>query len=227
MNTEAFFMRAYKLSRRLFWLSVAVLMVTSAAVAQQYKILRADYGFGRQRVDVTQRLRELARSNSSFRMGNSTFGVDPSPGNVKTLRIFSQGPGGRNRTFEYREGSVVNGAMFSGWGGGDWGRPGNGGEYVILRALYGIPGRNVDVTDRLRQLAARDATFRMGNSTFGVDPARGHVKTLRIWARGSRGAPRMFEYREGSIVDGSRFSGWGGGNWGREAWSGGWDGPGR
>jgi hypothetical protein len=199
-------------------------LFTAAAAAQQYKILRADYGYGRQRVDVTQRLRELARQNATFRMGNSTFGVDPSPGNVKTLRIFTQGRGGA-RTFEYREGSIVNGSQFAGWGGGQWGHP--GGEYTILKALYGIPRRNVDVTQRLRELAARDAFFRMGNSTFGVDPARGHVKTLRIWARGPRGTPKMFEYREGSVVDGSQFSGWGGGNWGRDAWSGGWDGPGR
>jgi hypothetical protein len=34
----------------------------------------------------------------------------------------------------------------------------------------------------------------------------------------------MFEYREGSTVDGARFTGWGGGNWGREPWRGGWNG---
>jgi hypothetical protein len=100
-------------------------------------------------------------------------------------------------------------------------------EYQILQARYGIASRNVDVTQRLRELAARDARFRMGNSTFGVDPARGHVKTLRIFARGPRGVNRIFEYREGSIVDGSMFSGWGGGNWGGGNWNGGWNpGPG-
>ncbi len=99
-------------------------------------------------------------------------------------------------------------------------------EYQILQARYGIPRRNVDVTQRLRELAARDARFRMGNSTFGVDPARGHVKTLRIFARGPRGDNRIFEYREGSIVDGSMFSGWGGGNWGGGNWNGGWNPPG-
>ncbi len=78
----------------------------------------------------------------------------------------------------------------------------------------GVPGRNVDVTQRLRELAARNSFSRMGNGTFGVDPARGVVKTLRIWARSSAGAPRSFDYREGSIVDGSMFSGWGGGSWG-------------
>jgi hypothetical protein len=203
------------------------LAMASLAGAQQYQILRADYGFGDQRVDVTQRLRDLARANARFRMGNSTFGIDPSPGNVKTLRIFTRGPNGRERMFEYREGSTVDGAIFSGWRAGNWGPPPPPtppGQYLILRAFYGVPGSNVDVTDRLRELARRNAVFRMGNSTFGIDPARGQVKTLRIWARGPRGDTRMFEYREGSTVDGSRFSGWGRGDWGRAAWRGDWNG---
>jgi hypothetical protein len=32
----------------------------------------------------------------------------------------------------------------------------------------------------------------------------------------------MFEYTEGSTVDGSTFSGWSGGNWGRAGRNGGW-----
>ncbi len=205
--------------------SLAVLTFTLVAaawgMAQQYLILRADYGYGNQRVDVTQRLRELARSNKSFRMGNNTFGIDPSPGNVKTLRIHARGPDGRSRLFEYREGSVVDGSMFSGWGGGNWGS--KGGEYLILNAQYGVAAKHVDVTQRLRQLAAQNSFFRMGNSTFGVDPAPGQVKVLRIYARGPDGRNHMFEYREGSIVDGSKFSGWGSGGWGNGGWNGGWN----
>ena len=81
---------------------------------------------------------------------------------------------------------------------------GNGdqGQYQILQARYGTAERNVDVTQRLKELASRDVTFRMGNSTFGVDPDEGRVKTLRIYARGPNGQNRMFEYREGSVVDG-------------------------
>jgi hypothetical protein len=52
------------------------------------------------------------------------------------------------------------------------------------------------------------------------------VKTLRIYARGPHGHERMFEYREGSVVDGSQFRGWGRGEWanGNERWSGRWEG---
>jgi hypothetical protein len=201
----------------------------------QYQILAARYGTPERNVDVTGRLKELARRDVTFRMGNSTFGEDPDPGRVKTLRIYTRGPGGQQRMFEYREGSVVDGSQFTGWGGGNWGGGGwtggwgggngNGddGQYQILGARYGTPNRNVDVTSRLKELARRDVTFRMGNSTFGVDPDRGRVKTLRIYARGPAGRTRMFEYREGTVIDGSQFTGWGGGNWGGGGSTGGWN----
>jgi hypothetical protein len=98
------------------------------------------------------------------------------------------------------------------------------GQYVILSAQYGTERNHVDVTNRLKELAQRDRVFRMGNSTFGVDPDRGEIKALRIYARGADGRERMFEYREGSTVDGSQFRGWDRGEWGQEGWSGRWEG---
>ena len=197
----------------------------------QYQILAARYGTRERNVDVTRRLKELARADITFRMGNSTFGEDPDRGRVKTLRIYTRGRDGRNRMFEYREGSVVDGSQFTGWGRGDWGQgdwtggwgDGDDGLYQILGARYGTHRRNVDVTERLKQLARRDVTFRMGNSTFGIDPDRGRVKTLRIYTRGPNGEHRMFEFVEGSVVDGNQFTGWGRGDWGRERWTGGWE----
>jgi len=232
--------------------AVIVLLTPVLAVAQyntgdsgQYQILGARYGTASRNVDVTQRLRELASEDRSFRMGNSTFGVDPDPGHVKTLRIYARGHHGHTRTFEYREGSTVDGSLFTGWSGGNWGggdwhgewnseeREWNGsngdngdsGQYHILGARYGTSRRNVDVTQRLKELASQDRSFRMGNSTFGVDPDPGHVKTLRIYARGRDEGNRTFEYREGSVVDGSMFAGWGSGNWGGNGWNGDWDRP--
>ena len=214
------------------------ILLATTAVAQygdtgQYTILQARYGTERNNVDVTRRLQELARSDRSCRMGNSTFGVDPDPGRVKTLRIYARDRNGRNRMFEYREGSTVDGSLFSGWSGGDWGGgwdggwggPGNGdsGQYTILQARYGTERNNVDVTRRLQELARADQRFRMGNSTFGVDPDPGRVKTLRIYTRDRSGRTRTFEYREGSTVDGSQFSGWRSGNWGGGGWNGGWN----
>lgn len=201
----------------------------------QYTIMHAEYGTERNHVDVTQRLRELASQNRTFRMGNSTFGIDPDPGQIKMLRIYARDSNGRPRMFEYRESSTIDGSQFSGWDNGNWGNGGwnggwngdNGGgpgQYRIMHAEYGTDRNHVDVTDRLRELARSDRTFRMGNSTFGVDPDHGRIKTLRIYARDSSGRTRMFEYREGSTVDGAQFSGWTAGDWGREAWNGRWNG---
>src|SRR5271154_2412867 len=215
-------------------LGLSILPGTLSADVGQYVILSAQYGTARNHVDVTERLRELARTNQQFRMGNSTFGVDPDRGVVKTLRIYARGPNGNERMFEYVEGSVVDGSQFSGWGGGNWGNGGwsgnwnggGGGGYVILGAQYGTARSHVDVTQRLRELARTNQQFRMGNSSFGVDPDRGVVKSLLIYARGPNGNERMFEYVEGSVVDLSQFSGWGGGNWGNGGWSGNWNGGG-
>src|SRR5260221_5358243 len=60
------------------------------------------------------------------------------------------------------------------------------GQFQILRARYGTANHFVDVTARLKELARQDVAFRMGNSTFGVDPDHGVVKTLRIYEPGSR-----------------------------------------
>ena len=100
------------------------------------------------------------------------------------------------------------------------------GQYLIQSAQYGTARRHVDVTARLRDLARQDVTFRMGNSTFGVDPDPGQVKALRIYARGLNGESRMFEYREGSVINGNMFRGWNGGDWGNGNWNGRWEGDG-
>jgi len=240
-----------RLVTSLLLFAVAVLPGTLAQAqyppdSGQYLILSAQYGTNQNHVDVTNRLKQLARSDRSFVMGNNTFGVDPDYGRVKVLRIYARGPDGRERMFEFREGSVIDGSQFRGWGRGDWGNGGwsgrweladddrdhdrdrnrDEGQFVILSAQYGTGERHVDVTNRLKELARSDRTFVMNNNTFGVDPDYGRVKVLRIYARGPEGGERMFEFREGSLVDGSQFRGWGRGDWGGQGWSGRWEGGG-
>jgi hypothetical protein len=193
----------------------------------EFLILRARYGTEQGHVDVTERLRQLARQDRRFRLTNELFGVDPDPGRQKTLRIFARDRQGHEREFDYRERDWVDGAQFIGWGGGRWGESegaqgwqGGGnrdsGEFTILYATYGTGRREVDVTDRLRELARRDQRFRLGNDTFGgIDPDPGQTKLLRIVARDRAGQQRTFEYREYAWVDGAQFVGWGRGDWGR------------
>lgn len=197
----------------------------------EFVILQARYGTENAHVDVTGRLRELARGDRRFRLTNELFGVDPDPGRTKTLRIFARDRQGRERQFEYREYDWVDGARFIGWGSGSWGDAGgprgwhgergdrgerrDDGEFTILYATYGTGRREVDVTGRLRELARRDERFRLTNDTFGgIDPDPGQTKRLRIVARDRAGQQRSFEYREYQTVDGSQFVGWGRGDWG-------------
>ena len=98
----------------------------------------------------------------------------------------------------------------------------NSGDFLILSAQYGVAHRHVDVTPRLKELARADQRFKVSNKVLGVDPAPGSQKVLRIYARGPNGREQMFEYREGSTVDGRQFRGWGRGDWGGGGWSGKW-----
>ena len=205
----------------------------------QFVIQSAQYGTARRHIDVTQRLKQIASRDRTFRMGNSTFGTDPDPGQVKTLRIYARVQMATTACLSIvkaaqsmapcsEAGVAAIGAAADGTADGTErpGRPGNGpgdsGQFVIQSAQYGTARRHIDVTNRLKELARQDRTFRMGNSTFGTDPDPGRVKTLRIYARGPQGRERMFEYREGSVVDGSQFRGWGSGDWGNEPWNGRW-----
>jgi hypothetical protein len=226
-------------------LTMAVsLLLLGAAVAQpgedrgEYVILNAQYGSERNHIDVTERLKFLARQDRPFRVTHDSMNADPDEGHSKVLRVFARGPNGQERMFEYRDGAVFEGAMFRSWRRADWGdaqwrggwngsgNDGDRGEFVILSAQYGSERRHVDVTPRLRELARRDMTVRLDFRTFGVDPDEGHAKVLRIYARGPNGRERMFEFRDGSVIDGSRFRAWGRGEWGNgnERWSGRWEG---
>lgn len=232
------------MTRRTLVMAFAATALVPVALAQdrdsgEHRILQARYGTAQRNVDVTQRLRELARGDQSFRIENRAFGVDPDEGRVKTLRIFARGANGRTQVFEYREGDVLDGSRFAGWSGGRWGDSnyrggwdngsrgdrgdrGNDGQYRIRQALYGTSRRNVDVTERLRELSRGDRPFRLTNELFGTDPAEGRVKTLRIYARAPDGTSKTFEYREGSVIDGSQFVGWSRGDWGQDGRRGGW-----
>ncbi|RZI63023.1 MAG: hypothetical protein EOP37_00720 [Rubrivivax sp.] len=219
-------------------LLVAMLTGTSAWAARddgQWQILNARYGTSQRNMDVTGTLKELARRDDRVRVTNELFGNDPAHGQTKTLRIYARNRNGDNRTFEFREGSVIDGNDFTGWRGGDWGHGGGSGSwegggghddgaYAILGARYGAAEGSIDVTGRLRELARRDAKVRVTNDLFRDDPAVGRTKTLRIYARDRSGQVRTFDYREGSWIDGGQFTGWGRGDWGQGGWNGGWDG---
>ena len=59
---------------------------------------------GRQHnIDVTGRLKELARRDDRVRVTNGLFGDDPDVGRSKVLRIYARNRDGGTRVFEFRE----------------------------------------------------------------------------------------------------------------------------
>jgi hypothetical protein len=222
--------------------TMALLLLLATAVGQmggdagQFVILNAQYGNESNHVDVTERLRALARQDRTFRVSHDSMAADPAPGRSKGLRVFARGPNGQERFFDFPDGSVFDGGQFSGWGRGDWANErweggwngrnngGRGGDYLILTAQYGSERRHVDVTQQLKDMARHDVTFRLDYRTFGMDPDEGHAKALRIFARGPDGQEQMFEYQDNTFIDGARFRGWGTGEWGNGGWSGNWNG---
>lgn len=207
-------------------LAGAALLPRLAQAAPEYQLLRAEYGTGYRRLDVTPMVERLIRDGRRVRVDNDLFGRDPAEGERKRLRLSVLDRKGRERSFDYAEGSWFDSGRF--WVGQPAQRPDDDGSWRILHARYGVAGANVDVTQRLRELARSDQRFRLDNALFGVDPAPGQVKTLRIVARASGGRRRSFEYTEGSVIDGQQFTGWRGGDWGGDSgdWDDGWQGGG-
>ena len=227
-------------TRFMIFLGMALAILTGAMAAQdagQFLILNAQYGNERNHVDVTNRLKDLARRDRPFRISDESMAVDPDRGQAKMLRVFARGPNGREQSFDFPDGTVFDGAQFRSWGLGDWGdehwsggwngRPGaDAGDFLILTAQYGNEYRHVDVTNQLKQMAQQDRVFRLDYRTFGMDPAEGQAKVLRIFAQGPNGQEQMFEYQDNSLIDGAIFRGWGTGQWGAGGWSGNWNGGG-
>lgn len=195
-----------------------------AASVGTTQIVRATFGTFEHSADVTAPLQSLAQEGRNFQLVGTSFGPDPHPGVLKELAVTVRGPEGGQRTLNFSEGAMVDARQFVASGQGVPGSPTDSGSYQILQARYGTADRNIDVTERLRSLAAADQRFTMGNATFGNDPAPGQVKTLRIVARDNRGQTRNFDYREGSMVDGAQFTGWAAGQWGQSGWNDGWNG---
>jgi hypothetical protein len=218
--------------------SLLLAATVAAQDAGQFVILHAEYGNEQNHVNVTHRLKELARADRPFRVTSESMATDPAHGQAKVLRVFARGPNGQERNFDFPDNSAFDGAQFRSFGRGEWGDDrwaggwngsggggGYSGQFLILSAQYGSRRKHVDVTNQLKQMARADMQVRLNYRTFGVDPDEGHAKVLRIFARGPGGHERMFEYRDNSIIDGTQFRGWGRGEWGgpNDRWSGRWD----
>ena len=199
----------------LFSTSVTLFSVGVGAQDEVWLIQRADYGFRDQRTDVTGILRDLVSRggvDGRVAINNQTMGGDPAVGKDKTLRIFAKNRRNEEREFDVKEGGSIETRFFA-VPRDDWDDRGPGrddrprddrprgendrGDLFILRGYYGVQGRTVNVTDRLRSMV-RDGVLavRVNNENFGGDPAIGADKVLIVIYR-IRGQEQATAVREG------------------------------
>ena len=172
-------------------LSIGVLFLSALpALAQPWDIVRATYGNRGTWIDVSDRVRTLARGETlQFSVGADSLGTDPLPGVVKTLQISVRDAGGRSGQFSFRDGEQVNLQVRAGGGGSKGPILGERGRVVdrrrssltILSADYGDGRRSRDVTQTLSNAISGDQLqVQVTNSNMGGDPAPAAQKQLRV-----------------------------------------------
>jgi hypothetical protein len=153
-----------------------MLLLTVPAMAQGGMLVRAEWGFRGERVDVTPQVRSQMHDGRLEFIATRQFLGDPAPGRVKTLMIRVRHWDGDTQEYEFAENTPVR-LNFD---------PDAGFEYHehglhIMRAYYGGEGHFYDVTERLRQMKEGNRLFiRVDNRELGVDPDPGIHKVLRV-----------------------------------------------
>jgi hypothetical protein len=162
----------------------------NSAVCQ---LVRAQWGAGHRRIDVTQRVQSMIRGGQlSFKVNNANLGGDPAEGQKKSLSLSCQDWRGHNSTYHYREGDYVNMRVV----GSDYYR-----GLRVLNATWGAGYRNWNVTDRVNGMVSGNRlSFKVNTTNLGGDPAQGQRKQLAIsW--GYAGRQRKHVWQEGDYVN--------------------------
>src|ERR1700736_5667891 len=103
-------------SLTLVLLAAAAFPPHTSAQEQSWQVIRAEYAYKAQAVDVTNRLIELLELNTStgrIAVNNETMGGDPAVGKDKTLRVFARSGSGEQREFDYKEHTYLDTTIFS------------------------------------------------------------------------------------------------------------------
>jgi hypothetical protein len=177
-------------SIRCWWTVLAIALIAwfgaTEAVAQGWSIQSADYGVGKQHVDVTNAVRRLAKG-PRFKVDNVTLGVNVAGGASKTLRITARSETGQLRDFTYAEGAIVNATLYhndEGAGAGDSGGVpawGGGPGLHIISAVWGSGALRQDVAGRLQGMVSNNRlSVKVNTETMGSDPAPGVHKVLTV-----------------------------------------------
>lgn len=147
--------------------------------AQDLRIVKAEYGHDNRYADVTDMVRRAStRGRLDMVVANETFGFDPAPAELKTMRIeyLVNGQPMREEVPENTRLVLPRGSVLGGPGYRDGGR-----RLRIVSAQYGVGNSMMDVTGAL-QNQVRDGVLvaRVDPNTMGGDPARGRQKMLSV-----------------------------------------------
>jgi hypothetical protein len=157
------------------------------------QLVRAQWGAGHRRWDVTQRVQSMIQGGQlNFKVNNTNLGGDPAPEQKKTLSLTCQDWRGHPNTNPYREGDYVNMRVV----GNDYYR-----GLRVLNATWGAGYRTWNVTDRLiGMVSGGRLSFKVNTTNLGGDPAEGQRKHLTMsWV--SAGRRRNHVWREGDYVN--------------------------
>lgn len=166
---------------------IVVVMMSLCAgimVAQDLRIVHAEYGHDRRYADVTEQVRRTTfRGRLDIVAANQTFGFDPAPAEVKTLRIEytingqpMRGEFPENTRVLLPQGAPPLGPLTTG-GGYQGGPP----RLRIVSAQYGAGDRVADVTEMLqRQVRDGQLITRVSPDALRTDPLPRRQKMLSV-----------------------------------------------
>jgi hypothetical protein len=161
-------------------------LLAISAAAQGGELIKAEYGDGARRADVTQQVRAFIHDNV-LRMDvtNGVLHVDPAYGHIKELFIAIRHWDGQIEEFRFPENAHIN-LVLDPEGGYHF----EGRELHIMRAFYGGAGHFADVTDIIRESKRPDGKvfLEVNNTTMRGDPDPSVHKVLRVlfWFEGQR-----------------------------------------
>jgi hypothetical protein len=185
-------------------LLLAVCLSSYEFTFAQCQVVRADWGAGHRRQDVTSRVASMAQGGQlNFKVNTTNLGSDPAVGMKKDLRITCRDWRGKNSTYHYREGDFVNLRVVGNdyYPGGGWNRPNPGyRDLRVMNATWGRGHQSANVTDRLNSMISGGRLyFKVNTTNLGGDPAPGLVKELQVYYI-NQGRHWQRKWREGDTV---------------------------
>jgi hypothetical protein len=180
-------------------LLLSIFLAANLAAQGALEVVAAYWGVTDRYVDVTSQVKSQTQLNGlNFTVATSTFGFDPVPGQVKTLRIYYR-LNGQLTNGEWRDGMTVQVAATGSANANITQR--NPIPLRVTKALYGKGGLVRDVTAVIQSRVVNNTlAIPVNNDFMGGDPAIQQVKDFVMTYEWQGVAYEMFA-KEGDTVN--------------------------